>query len=97
MKALIILILILIAPHVAPADDDFCEQLTKLAGVVMESRQVGVTILELKEILEEDPIAMDLAVLAYQYPRYRSEEFQQEAIDEFRNEVYLVCIKHRTK
>jgi hypothetical protein len=72
------------------AETDPCEQLGQVAATVMEARQAGVPLSTVMDIMDSD-LGQALALDAYNQPRYRVEENQLRAIEDFRNEVERVC------
>jgi hypothetical protein len=73
-----------------------CEQLDSVAGSVMEARQSGVHLSELKGKLEESGFwdQFEFMVLdAYKQTRWDSESNQKKAVSDFRNEYYILCLE----
>ena len=83
------------------AQENFCELQELTAKIIMKARQGGVSMSDTMEILKingSDTEANMLMVrLAYIEPRYNTPSFQQDAIDSFRNKVYLVCKRNTEK
>jgi len=69
---------------------EVCDKYSILAGEVMEARQLGIDIVEVVHLV---PNYKDLVVYAYSFPKWDSEERQQEEIGEFKVTAYLACDK----
>lgn len=87
------------APAIAGPDIDDCISIAESAGVVMEIRQEGL--LTLGDVLthlqnETDPggvgIIREMALQAYDSPRFNSAEYKSEAIAEFANTWLIACM-----
>ena len=89
MLKAITLALTLVATPLA-AEADACSQMGTMAAKIMEVRQIGVAVSKVIEIFDDD--AMTAIILAaYQVPRFSTDEYQQRAIADFRNEVEVMC------
>ena len=104
MKKLVItLILVLIAtPAIAEERtwQESCQTTANLAEIVMTRRQEGVSIVEMVTIVKDMPIGSkerelteSILINAYGQPKFSTEEYIEEAITDFKNEVYLECAK----
>ena len=73
-----------------------CPIVGKSAENIMEARQLGMAMSELIERAHEQSLTKYKATImaAYERPRFDGEEYQQKAIDDFRNEMELACYKH---
>ena len=89
MLKAITLALTLVATPLAAGTVD-CAQAGIMAGKLMQARQVGVPVSKVIEIFDDD--AMTAIILAaYQVPRFSTDEYQQRAVADFRNEVEVMC------
>lgn len=74
-----------------------CEGFGRLAEELMVARQMGVPMSRVMEVAEaawgdEDVnLLRQMVVLAYEVPRYATDEYQRRAIEDYRNEVELAC------
>ncbi|QNY13524.1 hypothetical protein IC766_15755 [Acinetobacter seifertii] len=75
-----------------------CQTFEKLAGFTMEYRQKGGVLSDLFKTdygsKERNSLVQGLAKEAFERPRYQSEKVQQNAINDFKNEMFLKCLKH---
>lgn len=83
------------------AKDEFCPRVESMSRAIMESRQVGVPLVKLLELQKRVGPATEWArpimMMAYHKPRYRTEEFQQREIDDFAEEMFLMCMNLEKK
>jgi hypothetical protein len=76
-----------------------CATAAKAAERIMAKRQAGDDILELFEVIDTAPgeefkaLLEGLATMAYDRPRYNTEEYRREAISEFKSRVMIECLK----
>lgn len=86
-------------PGTAPAEGDEatwqekCEVYEGLAETVMKKRQHGAAMSDLMEIAEDDRFLQRMIRMAYEQPRYNSEEYISKTVSEFSNNFYLACAK----
>jgi len=103
MKIIIVLVstLLLSMPIYSSAEDDICGSLESLAGRIMESRQNDIPMSALVNELTkmEDKKLADLVrqmiIDAYEISSYSSDSYKEKAVLEYRNSIYLECIKAR--
>jgi antitoxin component YwqK of YwqJK toxin-antitoxin module/dsDNA-binding SOS-regulon protein len=69
-----------------------CESYSNLAKSVMTARQSGVAMSEVMNTISSE-ITKQLAIAAYEKPRFSSKEYQKKSIEDFRDKVYLDCVK----
>ncbi|MEM9967584.1 MAG: hypothetical protein AAF755_05730 [Pseudomonadota bacterium] len=85
------------APFASAQEAGICEQAGNIAEVIMMARQEGVPLSQVvkiaKESFNEEKAVVDMAVLAYEQPRYSSAAVKQQTIQDFRNNVELACYK----
>jgi hypothetical protein len=95
MKNALIAICFAAAGAHAVAEDSWrtlCEEVADLASTTMASRQSGAPMANVMS-MSEDPSFEDIVISAYERPRYTTQEHQQRAIQNFRDEWYLDCVK----
>lgn len=93
--------LLMASPATAQATDDnkdiLCPPIGRMAEVIMRSRQNGVIMSDLLATIspDADPKIKNLfraiAIDAYKKSRYSTAEYQQTAIEDFRNDVESMC------
>lgn len=87
----------------ARADDgaEVCVQIERLAGKVMESRQVGVPMSRVMEIVSKGTatalILQRMVIEAYQEPDYSTEEYKSRQRIEFAARWAAICYEARMK
>lgn len=77
--------------------ENICTVAADLAGVIMQNRQLGTPISKMMEVAGGDQYAIALILIAYDTPRFSTDEYQQEAVVNFSNEVGLACYKGMTQ
>lgn len=95
-KLLIAAAIVLSFNAAADANADTCDLVNKLAHSIMDARQRGVDMAEAMRLANESEIAdliKPIIIAAYEKPRYSVEENQRNAVTDFKNSVYLVCVK----
>lgn len=94
-KMTLALLALLAAPATAQemTHDEMCATFATYAEVVMKARQGGVSLGEVLDTIDGEPVLRGLVMLAYDQPRFSTAEYQQEAIDVFRDEVHLGCLQ----
>tara|TARA_R110002167_G_scaffold45515_6_gene136752 strand:+ start:3532 stop:3831 length:300 start_codon:yes stop_codon:yes gene_type:complete len=93
-----LLIAALFLPALATADkSDFeiCQSISKYAGMVMESRQLGVDMAKTYESVKDDPLMSGIVRDAYSSPQYTGDDFRERRIASFKSDWFLVCINAR--
>lgn len=82
------------APYKSPEN---CNSTAKMAGTIMQARQAGM---DMGKVLETSSSSeafaskvRDLVVAAYESPRYSTEKNKARAVEDFRNDAYLACMK----
>ena len=98
MKKLL-LCLALLLPVVANANP-LCKSNAEVAETIMKARQAGVTLIRSEELInknfggtESANLFVLIARMAYEEPRYSSEYYQQRAVKDFMDKIYLNCLK----
>lgn len=74
------------------ADDHVCKTLGIVAGQIMENRQAGIPLSDMLEVTPM-PLLQQIVLLAYDNPRYYSDEVVREEIQDFRNLIEVACYK----
>lgn len=78
---------------------DYIQTCAKLGGVAektMIKRQEGFPMQKLMEVVAVGDLREmmeSLIIAAYDSPRYATAGMQQKAVEDFRNDVYLQCVK----
>ncbi|MDQ2139586.1 hypothetical protein RBI14_15580 [Alcaligenaceae bacterium B3P038] len=79
------------------AEKDFCKYLEGYAKISMDANQTGIPLSDLLKLIKdngnESELVNDIAMDAYDVPRYSSEKLQQESIVEYQNRIYLKCLR----
>ena len=79
--------------------DEFCARVAKIAEMAITSRQNGVPLAEVLKKADDldDPrfrqLLRDFALLAYEQERWHYEGNQRHAIDNFRDQTHITCIR----
>lgn len=97
MKTLIITLL-LITPLTAQAA--ICDDLSDVSGAIMTARQNGMSMSELWRVKADKrlrPYTRSKIKDAYSEPKYSTDEYQQNAINDFKDQAFLECIKAVSK
>jgi hypothetical protein len=69
--------------------------MVKMADLIMQHRQKQNSIINVLEICGDDELCSELTKIAYTTPAYQSEKYQRRAINEFKNEVGVLCINSK--
>ncbi|MER9624023.1 hypothetical protein NKI98_21760 [Mesorhizobium sp. M0222] len=86
-------------PVLAMSTDEACAQMAGAAESVMKARQNGIALQKVLEVANNPQYASGkdgfraIIMMAYGKPRFNTEENKQRAIDDFRDEVQLYCMK----
>ena len=79
-----------------PADDDcsdLCDVLARAGEVIMKGHQKGYPMKKMMGTYSGAGDTIDeLIIVAYDSPRYSTEESQHRVIEEYRDKVYSDCI-----
>jgi len=70
-----------------------CRSFADFAEVLMQGRQSGVSMTTAMGEGESELISQ-LVVRAYEKPRYSTAEMQRKEVEDFKNDVYLECVKN---
>lgn len=74
------------------ADDHVCKVLGMVAGSIMENRQLGIPLSDMLDVTPM-PLLRQIVLLAYEKPRYYSDEVVREEIQDFRNDIEVECYR----
>jgi hypothetical protein len=77
---------------------EFCGSMGELAATIMENRQSGVSMATMMEAVPGEgnstsELSETLIISAFETPRYSTDQMQKRAVEEFRDEAYLSCVK----
>ena len=70
-----------------------CEEIEALASSIMTARQSGVPLKQVIAIADGQDYIKRVAMVAYGITNYSTDEYKTKAIEEFADEVYLICLK----
>lgn len=75
-----------------------CDSVGELAEIIMTKRHEGVSMSQLMEIArtEDGPgseLVQIMVTMAFDRPRFETVEVQRRSIEEFRDDLYLMCVK----
>lgn len=81
----------------ASQDDimEMCKSLSTLSGTIMRNRQAGVPMsAALDSVIDGKlkPFTIEIIKLAYAQPKYATEEYQENSVNEFSNQYMLQCL-----
>lgn len=79
-------------PSIAQETKDPCIIWGELAATIMELRQEGVNMGSAMGVTDNE-LARMLVIAAYETPRFSTEDYKQQAIQDFANEVMTICYK----
>lgn len=98
-----IIIIISLTANKANAEtwQEICKLNAEVSAAIMKGRQNGVEMSKMIELIADSDNkdgAEAIVIMAYDTPRYRTDEMITRSIEDFRNEIYLACAKaHRQK
>lgn len=96
MKLSVLTLIALIGTAAAEEKQDVCVQMDSLAKNIMEARQAGVELSRMIELSKKNNVyeaVKPLLIAAYDYPVFTGEQYQKKAVLNFKNDVYLQCLK----
>jgi hypothetical protein len=99
MTKILLFVFIAVTSIPSYADDfrDLCNKLNETAQSIMEDRQEGVSMKKLMEIAKGNKLIENIIIAAYDRPRYYTKEMQIKSVEDFRDEIYLYCIRPKFK
>lgn len=98
MKAIAIASIALLSPTISAANEA-CENIAYMAEQIMTARQLGVPFGTAYAITQKPEFSVirnmveETVILAYEVPAYSTPLYRQAAINEFRDEMHITCIK----
>jgi len=91
--ALTVIAIFLATPTIAEEEEQhICETLGDVAYKVMELRQGGVPMSTVMQISDSE-LVQAIIVDAYDQPRFSTDSYKQNAMNDFRNYVEVECYK----
>ena len=98
MKALALGLLLFMAGTPASAENwrTACASLGRFAHATMEARQSGTSMSAVIDAMarkQKSDFAEKVVIAAYESPRYVDKELQLKMAEEFRDRMYLECVK----
>lgn len=82
------------APDDSALRHRICKALSENAESLMKARQHGADMAMAMEI-DSDPVFHSMVIKAYEVPRFSTGHMQTKAVEEFKNDVYLNCIRRK--
>jgi hypothetical protein len=95
MKKIAIALTLLISSSVHAGDYEFCKVVEGFAEQVMLTRQAGVAASEAYSATQDNKLMSSMVKVAYKRPAYDTEQFRQQAVDEFKDEWFVLCMEDR--
>lgn len=93
-------IMMIARPVLAVNTDEACANVGHAAEAVMKARQNGVALQQVLDTMNKSQFSDDstkamraMIMMAYDRPRFNTEENKQNAINDFRDQVQLFCMK----
>jgi hypothetical protein len=89
---------VLMSPAKPVRSNAYCESVSRMAASVMMARQRGM---DMAKVMKADSDASDefvqsmqaMVIAAYESPRFSTDIHQQRAVEDFRNDAFLACVK----
>ena len=97
MKNVICLCALILFSNMAKAQESkssYCDGLDKIATKIMQIRQQGYPFAELIKIMPDKNV-LPMLISAYETYQFTGEEARTQAVNAFRNDVFLKCIKSK--
>lgn len=83
----------------AMSKDEACAQMGGAAESVMRARQNGIAMQKVLDVINDTQSGAGkdgfraIVMMAYDQPRFNTEENKKRAVDDFRDQVQLYCMK----
>jgi len=90
MKTFIILLALSSTAYAEPWQET-CKAYQELAKTIMNNRQEGIDLNAMIEQAKGNKPFEKLIIKAYRMPRFSTEKFKQQSINDYGNSVYLMC------
>lgn len=87
----LILSLALLATPLTAETEDVCANMGDAAEAIMSLRQNGYPISDLMDKFGDSNLFRAIILSAYEKPRFSTDEYKQESVRDFRNEVETLC------
>ena len=71
----------------------YCIEVKDTASLIMQSRLLGVDVVDMMGIAGSDPVLIAMTNDAYSSFSYSTDEYQKKAIREFGAKYYIDCMK----
>jgi hypothetical protein len=81
----------------ANKESNLCSEYSALAREIMKSRQNNVPIEKVYEILKDNKLSIELLKKAHKEPLWATDSNKQKAINEFSNDVFMLCLESLDK
>lgn len=91
-KLLVLTTMILISSRLFASDEDFCMSYSSLAGVIMESRQSGVSMDKIMDVIKGDDFKEKIVAVAFKIPIKNTNKDKRNVVKSFEHNVLLTCI-----
>ena len=75
----------------ANAETSYCDHMSDLAASIMRNRQAGVPASKMYKVTENKAL-QSMVLMAYDKPRFTVKSYINESIEEFRDEIYVLCV-----
>ena len=93
MKNLILIVALFAVSFNASAKEiEACEFVSETAELFMDLRQKGVSLKKMLSIKHTDRMEV-LIMKAWKVDVYQSKEYQQKAINKFRDDMHMLCLE----
>jgi hypothetical protein len=95
MKKLLLGLLVLVSCFNVKADT--CDQWDSLVRSIIEARYAGVSLSAAMKIANTNPdeFLKEMLIKIYELPNYSTKKYQQRAINDFANKIYIQCLKSK--
>jgi hypothetical protein len=86
-----------IGAHAAKtAKDEFCTSYAGAAEAIMTARQAGASMERMLAVSDNHPdvrnVTRELTINAFKVPRFSTDKFRADAVQDFRNAAHLHCL-----
>lgn len=92
MKKILLATTLTLSTFAANAETTYCEELEKLSRTIMTKRQENVPMVDMIKIVGNVEAAKLITMDAYERPRFSVADNKQNAINDFANEWFMVCL-----
>jgi len=81
-----------ISANVQARTIETCKTIEGFAEEIMKARQAGVSASEAYEAVQDSPILTPMVRAAYKLSAYNTEEYQEQAVSEFKDDWFIICM-----